>query len=93
MTRQADREKREEIAKVLHEYGDALRGDWGSIDGRSERTSIQTMARWVADPSLFPASLEAAREEVGICSEGFGHWQMYCHDSFTECTWSDDGDS
>lgn len=87
MANTADHEVRDQIATVLHEYGEAIRGDWGSIDGRSERSSIQRMAGWVRDLSTFPDTLDEARDQVGICLDGEGHWQSYCRDSWTACTW------
>lgn len=82
----------EQVAKVLREYGQAIRGDWSEIDGRSVRIDMEEIARWVEDPSLLGAlqhggyeGLRAARCAVGICPEGGGHWDHYCEDDWTEC--------
>jgi len=66
----------EEVSAVLCEYGAAIRGDWGSIDGRSEQSSIGTFA----DAMLFPERYEKAtlRDQAGICPTGGGHWTEYC---------------
>jgi DNA-binding protein Fis len=82
----------EQVSKVLREYGQAIRGDWSEIDGRSVRNDMEEIARWVEDPSLLGAlqyggneGLRAARYTVGICPEGGGHWDHYCEDDWTEC--------
>ena len=67
-----------EVSSVLCEYGAAIRGDWGSIDGRSEQSSIETFA----DAILKPEKYEAAtlRDQADLCPGGFGHWTEYCDD-------------
>lgn len=89
MTNESDQDTRNQIAQVLMEYGEAIRGDWGSIDGRSERSSIQCMAGWVRDPDTF-TDLRTGRDQVNICLDGEGHWQSYCRDSWSACTWWED---
>lgn len=66
----------EEVSNVLCEYGEAIRGDWGSIDGRSERDSIQTFADAILSPGKYER--ETLRDQAGICPNGSGHWTEYC---------------
>lgn len=40
----------EEVAIALREYGAAIRGDWGSIDGRSEQGTIDEFAHAFLNP-------------------------------------------
>jgi hypothetical protein len=70
--------KLDEVSKVLCEYGAAIRGDWGSIDGRSEQSSIETFA----DAILKPEKYEAAtlRDQADLCPSGSGHWTEHCDD-------------
>ena len=65
-----------EVAQCLREYADALRGDWGSIDGRSEKASLNDLA----DAILAPESktVTRLREDLGVCARGDGHWLDYC---------------
>jgi len=69
----------EEVSSVLCEYGAAIRGDWGSIDGRSEQGTIGTFADAVLSPEKY--ELETLRDQAGICVNGGGHWSEYCDDS------------
>lgn len=68
------------LPQILREYGSAFRGDWSStaIDGRSVRDEMDDIASWVeAD---YPGDTEA-RERLGICPQGQGHWSwLYCDD-------------
>lgn len=66
-----------DAAVVLREYGAAMRGDWGNIDGRAVRGDLEDIAGWIDNPVAFPGLL-AAREQVGICRSGGGHWIDYC---------------
>jgi hypothetical protein len=68
----------DEVAKVLCEYGEAIRGDWGRIDGRSERSTIQTFADAINKPQIYTA--ETLRLMADICPLGSGHWTEYCDD-------------
>lgn len=73
------------LPKVLREYGQAFRGDWssGAIDGRSVRDEMDDIAKWIETPSDYPGDTEA-RQRLGICPSGLGHWDwLYCDE---ECT-------
>lgn len=65
-----------EVARVLYEYGEAIRGDWGSIDGRSERSTIHEFADAILTPDDY--TVEALRSQADICPNGSGHWTEYC---------------
>lgn len=69
----------ENAVTALREYANAIRGDWGSIDGRSVKGDLNAIAD-ALDGSLFPAddSLTAWRERLGICPSGEGHWTYHC---------------
>jgi len=69
----------EEIAKVLREYGSAIRGDWGTIDGRSEQLTLNYLAEVVADPEHYTAA--QLRDVADICPHGKGHWTDHCTDT------------
>lgn len=70
------------LPQVLREYGEAFRGDWSSdaIDGRSVRDELDEVAAWIASPDTYPGDA-GARERLGICPAGNGHWSwLYCDD-------------
>jgi len=66
----------EEVSEVLREYGSAIRGDWGSIDGRSEQGTIDCFAAAVTAPNMYTA--EELRSLADICPHGAGHWTWHC---------------
>lgn len=68
----------EEVAGVMREYGEAIRGDWGSIDGRSERSTIHEFADAFLDP--IGRTVAELRSMADICPIGSGHWTEYCDD-------------
>lgn len=66
------------LPQVLREYGQAFRGDWSpeTIDGRSVRSEMEEIARWIEIG--YPGDV-AARQRLGICPGGLGHWEWpYC---------------
>lgn len=68
----------EDLARIIKEYGQAMRGDWGIIDGRSVRDQLDDFAEQILNPSTTPALL---RSSMGICPKGEGHWNWpYCAD-------------
>ena len=74
--------KLEEVSSILCEYGEAIRGDWGSTGGSSERSTIQTFADAVLSPEKYEK--ETLRDQAGICPNGKGHWTEYCEDYCVE---------
>lgn len=72
----------DELSKVLREYGSAIRGDWGSIDGRSEQFTIESFADAITSPHEY--TVEKLRNDADICPHGDGHWTDYCSDTCGE---------
>ena len=71
-----------ELPQVLREYGEAFRGDWSSeaIDGRTVRDEMSEVAGWIENYGTYPGD-RAARERLGVCPAGSGHWSwLYCND-------------
>ena len=72
------------VLQVMREYADAIRGDWGSIDGRSVKGDLLA---WVAALSDKPGpeaqwTLAEWRERMGVCATGGGHWTHFCDDDY-----------
>ena len=61
---------------VLNEFAHAIRGDWGSIDGRVIQANLQWLI--VEMQADTPAEIARIRDNINICVAGGGHWQMYC---------------
>lgn len=71
---------------VLREWAQAIREDWGTVDGRSCRSQLQTLADYI-DIELsdgVSAPLAQIRDDVGICPSGNAHWSGYCNESHCE---------
>ena len=64
---------------ILYEYGEAIRGYWGEIDGRQMRGEIQDIAEWIRDDDS-SWTREKIRLRLNICPLGNGHWAEYCKD-------------
>lgn len=60
------------IAQALREYGQAIRGDWSLLDGRSVRSQLDRFAQSIEDGNEMP--IEWWRGECGVCPDGGGHW-------------------
>lgn len=61
---------------VLSEFGQAIRGDWGSIDGRGIQGNLEELIEEMqADKAI---DIPQMRDNMNICIAGGGHWQMYC---------------
>jgi hypothetical protein len=72
-----------EVVHVLREWGQSIRDDWGSIDGRSCRDALDRLANHLAfahEHAEADATLTRVRDDVGVCILGQGHWQHYCED-------------
>ncbi|MBT2587972.1 hypothetical protein [Arthrobacter sp. ISL-95] len=65
-----------QVAGCLREYGSALRGSWGDIDGRSEQMSLNVLAMAIDNPIGF--DVLSMREALGVCPAGHGHWTEFC---------------
>ena len=71
------------MTQLLREYGAAIRGHWGDLDGRSVRIDLEQISDWIEDPETFPG-VERARNLLAICPLGRGHWDYYCDERCTE---------
>jgi len=66
------------ISTVLDEWAQAIRGDWGSIDGRTCRSELQNLSSFLMAEE--PLDIEYLRWNAEICPEGKGHWLEWCRD-------------
>ena len=73
------------IAVGLTEFGDAMRGDWGSIDGRSVKAQMQKLALIILEDEGQTLSIDNLRSTLDLCPHGEGHWTQYCAEDFTPC--------
>lgn len=71
-----------DVADVIEEYGQAIRGDWSELDGRTVRNHLEFLAMRVRDPRGTVADM---RQVVGICHRGNGHWTEFCHYEYSGC--------
>lgn len=65
---------------VLREYASALRRDWGSIDGRSEKIALNHLADAVehyGTTALKQIDLVGLRLAAGVTPSGSGEWYDY----------------
>ena len=72
---------------VLREYADALRRDWGSIDGRSEKVALRQLADAVdhyGAATLKQVDLVGLRLAAGVTPSGSGEWYDYPVDEARE---------
>lgn len=73
-----------EVVGVLREWGKAIRGDWGGIDGRSCRDSLDRLANhldFAHEHGEAGASLRRVRYDADVCQFGKGHWEHpWCGD-------------
>lgn len=77
-------------ADLLDEYGSALRGAWGSIDGRSEKIALAELSasiRTYGHHELMTTTVQRLRDALGVCANGGGHWVDFCEDY--ECSVED----
>jgi len=64
-----------DVAQILYEFGSAIRGDWGSIDGRSVRNGMDRVSDSILDGT---ATISSMRDDLDLCPHGKGHWTEYC---------------
>ena len=72
---------------VLREYAGALRGDWGSIDGRSEKIALNRLAdavEYYGTATLKQIDLVGLRLAAGVTPSGSGEWYDYPADEAGE---------
>lgn len=74
-------------ADVLREYASALRRDWGSVDGRSEKIALNHLADAVehyGTATLKQIDLVGLRLATGVTPSGSGEWYDYPADEAGE---------
>jgi predicted urease superfamily metal-dependent hydrolase len=72
-----------EAVMVLREWAQAIREDWGSIDGRSCREELNLLADALIAANHQSGSMATVRQlrrATGLCPEGGAHWALYCDD-------------
>ena len=72
-------------ADLLDEYGEAIRDSWGDIDGRTERDRLQGLAQVFREKGNEPLTEEEvlrARQSLGVCERGEGHWYYFCDEGW-----------
>lgn len=67
--------------QALTEYGDAIQGDWGDLDGRTVNRHLGSLAALLRTPPDQPPTIQHLRTELGICPDGGGHWTEHCQDT------------
>lgn len=68
---------------ILREYGQAIRGYWGDLDGRCVRDELDILAGLIEEKNngeLSPDEAKNIREDLDICPFGNGHWEDFCKD-------------
>ncbi|UVK58451.1 hypothetical protein SEA_GLOBIWARMING_58 [Arthrobacter phage GlobiWarming] len=65
--------KKKVIAKALREYGQAIRGYWGDLDGRTVLSVLEDVAAEL-EGRHEPRTIAQHRDNMGICPDGGGHW-------------------
>ena len=68
----------ENIAAALNEYGQAMRGDWSQVDGRSVRDQMEEFSSAVEGGEESAWTMQQWRQSLGVCPDGGGHWNYYC---------------
>lgn len=83
----AQKETELRATDVLREYADALRRDWASIDGRSEKIALRQLADAVdhyGTATLKQVDLVGLRLAAGVTPSGSGEWYDYPVDEARE---------
>lgn len=60
------------VQKCLHAYGDAIRNDWSSVDGRAVRDDLDNLAGMLHGDSLVP-TFEEWMDITGIVENSSGY--------------------
>lgn len=75
-------------ADLLDEYGQALRGSWGDIDGRSEKLALLELSAAIREHGNDPIPEDTVlklRDDLNLCQEGGAHWGWYCDETWAKC--------
>ena len=68
----------EQKLQLLNNFGSAIRGSWGGIDGRWISRSLGTFVSWVADDNE-PFNRDRGLDILGVC-QGCGlSWEGDCY--------------
>lgn len=62
------------LAQAIREYGQAIRGDWSEIDGRSVLMQMEEFASAIEGGEEAEWDLDRWRLSMGVCPDGGGHW-------------------
>lgn len=69
------------VVQALTEYGNAIQGDWGGLDGRTVNRHLGSLAALLRTPPDQPPTIQHLRTELEICPDGGGHWTEHCQDT------------
>lgn len=70
--------------QALREYANAIRGDWGDIDGRSVKANLDEFADAIEGKGRAAEwTIEQHRQDSGLCPSGEGHWTVHCQPTKT----------
>ena len=69
--KKSERERLEHGLKVLDAWANAIRGDWGSIDGRQSQSEL-----WAIGGYLSGERETLTFGDAGVCKDG--HWIDHC---------------
>lgn len=75
-------------ADLLDQYGQALRGDWGGIDGRSEKLALLNLSAAIREhgnETLSNDMILKLRDDLNVCANGGGHWDSFCGEDWFDC--------
>lgn len=74
-------------ADLLDEYGASLRGSWGDIDGRTEKSHLLCLSAAIREHGNEPlpaSKVKRLRWDLDVCPRGEGHWTEFCGDGCGE---------
>lgn len=66
-----------DLPPLLRQYGQAVRGAFYDLDGRTVATDMNLLASWAADATTCPGPRQA-RADLDLCLEGGEHWRASC---------------
>ena len=75
-------------ADLLDQYGQALRGSWSDIDGRSQKLALLELSAAIREHGNEPLTEEQVqklRDELNVCDGGGGHWGWHCTEDWVKC--------
>lgn len=66
---------------LLREYGSAVRGYWGELDGRGVKACLDDLADLIEETGnadLHDGASSEERSYLELCQHGRGHWASFC---------------